>query len=39
VGNTYYYIANSGWDRLNDDGSVRSGAAFEPTIIRRVTVR
>jgi hypothetical protein len=31
-----YYIANAGWDRLEDDGSVRPGAALEKGIIRRV---
>jgi sugar lactone lactonase YvrE len=31
-----YYIANAGWDRLEDDGRVRNGAALEKGIIRRV---
>jgi hypothetical protein len=31
-----YYIANAGWDRLEEDGRVRDGAALEKGIIRRV---
>ena len=31
-----YYIANAGWDRLEEDGEVRAGAALEKGIIRRV---
>ena len=34
VGDQFYFIANSGWDRMNDDGSVRQGAAFEAPRIR-----
>jgi len=33
-----YYIANAGWDRLEEDGRVRTGAALEKGIIRRVLV-
>jgi len=33
-----YYIANAGWDRLEEDGRVRDGAALEKGIIRRVLV-
>jgi sugar lactone lactonase YvrE len=33
-----YYIVNAGWDRLEEDGSVRSGAALEKGIIRRVLI-
>ncbi len=33
-----YYIANAGWDRLEDDGRVRNGATLEQGIIRRVLV-
>jgi sugar lactone lactonase YvrE len=31
-----YYIANAGWDRLDDSGRVRKGAVLEKGIIRRV---
>ena len=31
-----YYIANAGWDRLDDSGRVREGAVLEKGIIRRV---
>ncbi len=31
-----YYIANAGWDRLEEDGTVREGAALEKGVIRRV---
>ena len=34
VGNQFYFIANSGWDRMNDDGSVKPGATFEAPQIR-----
>jgi hypothetical protein len=27
VGDSFYFIANSGWDRVNDDGAIRPGAA------------
>ncbi|MGH7631567.1 MAG: SMP-30/gluconolactonase/LRE family protein [Gemmatimonadales bacterium] len=33
-----YYIANAGWDRLEEDGRVRNGAALQKGIIRRVLV-
>jgi sugar lactone lactonase YvrE len=38
VGDTFYFIANSGWDRMADDGSVKSGATFEPATIRRLPI-
>lgn len=34
-----YYIANAGWDRLDDDGSVRDGAQLERGIIRRALLQ
>jgi hypothetical protein len=33
-----YYIANAGWDRLDEAGRLRDGAALEKGIIRRVLV-
>ena len=34
VGKQFYFIANSGWDRMADDGTVKAGAAFEPAEVR-----
>jgi hypothetical protein len=35
IGDDFFYIANSGWDRLADDGSVRQDAAPDrPAIMR-----
>jgi hypothetical protein len=31
-----YYIANSGWNELKSDGSVRSGAILTPAVVMRV---
>jgi sugar lactone lactonase YvrE len=36
VGDQFYFIANSGWDRMADDGSLKPGATFEPASIRRM---
>ncbi|MGC2110357.1 MAG: hypothetical protein WA655_12625 [Candidatus Korobacteraceae bacterium] len=36
VGHDFYYIANSGWDTLNDDGTVKSDAKLTPVHIMRV---
>jgi hypothetical protein len=36
VGEQFYFIANSGWDHMADDGSVKAGAAFEPATIRQM---
>jgi len=36
VGQQFYFIANSGWDRMADDGSVKPGATFEPATIRQM---
>ena len=38
VGGEFYYIANSGWDVLNDDGTVKQGASFTPVHIMRAHV-
>ena len=39
VGDQFYFIVNSGWDRMNDDGSVKQGAAFEAPQIRQMRIR
>jgi hypothetical protein len=36
VGNDFYYIANSGWDKLSDDGAPMPGATLTPARIMRV---
>jgi hypothetical protein len=36
VGNDFYYIANSGWDKLGDDGTPAPGAILTPAHIMRV---
>jgi hypothetical protein len=36
VGKKFYFIANSGWDRMADDGKVKPGATFEAPTIRVV---
>jgi hypothetical protein len=38
VGREFYFIANSGWDRLAEDGTVKPGAAFEAPTIRVLTL-
>ena len=38
VGNDFYYIANSGWDTLNDDGSVKNGAKPTPVQVMRASL-
>ena len=35
VGDTFYFLANSGWDQLEDDGSVKPGGLREPPLIMR----
>jgi len=35
VGGEFYYIANSGWNELDDSGSVKKGAALTPARIMR----
>ncbi len=36
VGDQFYFIANSGWDHMADDGSVKPGTTFEPATIRQM---
>jgi hypothetical protein len=31
----FYYIANSGWDALGDDGAVKSGAMLTPAVVMK----
>jgi hypothetical protein len=38
VGKQFYYIANSGWGRFNDDGSIDPKAPASPPSIRRFTL-
>ena len=38
VGKDFFYLANSGWDQLADDGSVKPGAALTPAEVRRVAL-
>jgi sugar lactone lactonase YvrE len=38
VGDQFYFIANSGWDHMADDGSVKPGAIFEPATIRQMPI-
>jgi hypothetical protein len=33
VGDTFYYIANSGWDALNADGSVKAGVTMTQALV------
>lgn len=39
IGDEFYFIANSGWDRMADDGTVKPGATFEPATIRRMPLK
>jgi hypothetical protein len=36
IGRSFYYIANSGWDALDEHGTVRSSAHLTPALIMRV---
>ncbi len=38
VGDRFYFIANSGWDRLTDDGQLKPGATFDSPAIRELPV-
>lgn len=35
VGDNFYYIANSGWDCLDDDGKLKPGAKMTPGLIMK----
>jgi hypothetical protein len=36
VGRAFFYVANSGWDALDDHGAVKSSAPMTPALIMRV---
>jgi sugar lactone lactonase YvrE len=36
AGNDFYFLANSGWDQLADDGSVKPDGKLTPASVRRV---
>ncbi|MGE0351989.1 MAG: hypothetical protein AB7I33_16020 [Gemmatimonadales bacterium] len=36
---TFWFIANSGWDALTDDGSLRQGAAMAKPVVLKVRVK
>ncbi len=38
VGQQFYFIANSGWDHMAEDGSVKPGETFEPATIRQMSL-
>jgi sugar lactone lactonase YvrE len=39
VGDRFYFIAQSGWEHMNDDGSVKSGESPKGSIVLQVPVR
>jgi hypothetical protein len=39
VGTTFYYIANSGWDVLDDQGQLKPGARLSPARLMKVDLR
>jgi hypothetical protein len=38
VGEDFYYIANSGWDAIDDHGVVKSSSQMTPAVIMRIAV-
>lgn len=38
VGGDFYFIANSGWDVLGENGALKPGAAFSPPSIRKMSL-
>jgi sugar lactone lactonase YvrE len=38
VGKDFFFLANSGWDRLAEDGSLKPGAAMTPAAVRRLAL-
>jgi hypothetical protein len=39
VGNDFYYIANSGWNQLDDHGDVKAGSRLTPARIMRYSLK
>jgi hypothetical protein len=39
VGDWFYYIANSGWDVLDEHGDVKAGEKLSPGIVMRFKLR
>ena len=37
-GSRFYFIANSGWDRMTDDGQLKPGAVFESPTVRELRI-
>jgi hypothetical protein len=35
VGNRFYYIANSGWDALDEHGNIKAGKTMTSAVIMR----
>jgi hypothetical protein len=38
VGKDFFFLANSGWDQMADDGSVKPGAVLTPPAVMRVAL-
>jgi sugar lactone lactonase YvrE len=39
VGGFFYYIANSGWDKLNEHGDLKPGSTMSPALVMRFELR
>jgi hypothetical protein len=39
VGDWFYYIANSGWDALDERGDVKAGEKLSPGLVMRFRLR
>jgi hypothetical protein len=39
VGTTFYYLANSGWDVIDEQGQLKPGAQFSPARVMKVELR
>ena len=38
VGNDFIYLANSGWDKIDENGVLAKGATFDPAVLRRLAL-
>lgn len=38
LGDTFYFIAQSGWDRVHDDGTLAPAGATDAPVVRRLTL-